>query len=102
MNSSSLSYERPRMALTKLRFCETTLVLDREPISFAGRPYLPAIYAVDRGNMVIRASRQVEKSTFLANSIVFEALASPTAKILFVAPRFEQGRTFSHERLIPI
>jgi hypothetical protein len=74
--------------------------LDGEPISFAGRPYLPAIYAAP-GNLVIRASRQVEKSTFLANSIVYEACTNPKAKILLVSPRIQQVRAFCKIRLFP-
>jgi hypothetical protein len=89
------------MASSKLEFCEQFLFLNGKPICFSDRPYLRAIYAADRGNLVVRASRQVEKSTFVANSIIFEACRDPSARILFVAPRFEQGRSFSHERLLP-
>ncbi len=38
----------------------------------------------------------------MANTIIYEALTNPAARILFVAPRFEQGLTFSHERLRPM
>ncbi|HEY1602464.1 MAG TPA: phage terminase large subunit family protein [Pirellulales bacterium] len=69
---------------------------------FAARPYLPAIYAVRDRNLVIRASRQVEKSTFLANTILFEACANRNARILFVSPRAEQASVFSHIRLMPM
>lgn len=71
-------------------------------MSFAGRPYLEAVYRAGRGNLVIRASRQVEKSTFLANTIAYEACANPGASILFVAPRHEQALTFAHDRLHPL
>jgi hypothetical protein len=88
--------------MNKLDFCSRFLYLDGEPMSFAGRPYLPAIYGADRGNLVVCASRQVEKSTYLANTILHAACANPAAKILFVAPRLEQVRTFSHDRLHPL
>lgn len=86
----------------KIKFCKAFLVLNRKPMSFAGRRYLGAIYGADHGNLVIRASRQVEKSTFLANTIIHAACASPDASILFVAPRLEQTLTFSHDRLHPL
>jgi hypothetical protein len=88
--------------MNKLDFCSSFFCLDREPMAFAGRPYLLAIYGADHGNLVIRASRQVEKSTFLANTILHAACANPAAKILFVAPRFEQAKAFSHDRLHPL
>jgi Phage terminase large subunit (GpA) len=90
------------MALGKLEFAQKFIRLDRRPISFEGRNYLPAIYAVDRGNIVIRASRQVEKSTFLANTIIHAACSNSDARILFVAPRLEQCRVFSRSRLLPM
>jgi hypothetical protein len=90
------------MSLSKLDFCRNFVRLSDEPISFAGRPYLPAIYAVNRGNLVIRASRQVEKSTFLANTILYECCRNQNAKILFVAPREQQAHDFFHDRLLPL
>lgn len=85
----------------KLDFCERFVFLNREPISFGGRPYLGAIYASTAKNQVLRASRQVEKSTFLVNTILFHACVRPGIQILFVCPRLEQARVFSHARLLP-
>ncbi len=85
--------------IRKLNFCRQFVHLNRQPISFDGRPYLREIYNVQRGNLVICASRQVEKSTFLANTIVYEACMNPGSEILFVCPREEQARAFSHLRL---
>lgn len=50
--------------------------------------------------VVLRCSRQTEKSTFLANSIIYEACTNPGISMLLVAPRFEQARTFCHTRLL--
>ena len=90
------------MTAQKLKFCESFIWLNGRPISFADREYLHAIYAAYQGNLVIRASRQVEKSTFLANTIIYEACRNPESRILFVALRAEQCRTFSRDRLIPM
>ncbi len=86
----------------KLNFCRQFVHLNRQPISFDGRPYLREIYNVQRGNLVICASRQVEKSTFLANTIVYEACMNPGSEILFVCPREAQARAFSHLRLAAV
>lgn len=87
--------------LDKQSFCERFVYLQRRLISFAGRPYLPAIYASKRRNLVIRASRQTEKSTFVVNTIVHAACSHPGVPILFVAPREEQVDTFVNTRLRP-
>jgi hypothetical protein len=86
---------------SKLQFCENFLFLDRSLIKFDGRPFLDGVYASRARNLVIRASRQVEKSTFLVNTILYEASTTPGTKILFVCPRIEQARVFSHTRLLP-
>jgi hypothetical protein len=85
----------------KLEFCRNFVYLDGRPITFEDRPYLPAIYASQKRNLVLRCSRQTEKSTFLANTIIYEACTNPGISMLFVAPRLEQARTFCHSRLVP-
>lgn len=85
--------------MNKLQFCQRLVSLKDKLISFDGRPYLPAIYAA-RGNLVLRCSRQTEKSTFLVNTILYEAISRPGIQILFVCPRNEQARVFIHSRLL--
>ena len=85
----------------KLSFCEQFVYLQRQPISFAGRPYLPEVYDVIDRNLVLRCSRQTEKSTFLVNTILYEACTKPGIQMLFVCPRIEQARVFTDARLLP-
>lgn len=87
--------------MDKLAFCERFVFLDRTRISFEGRPFLPEIYGARGRNLVLRCSRQTEKSTFLVNTILFEACMRPGIQMLFVCPREEQARVFSHSRLLP-
>lgn len=85
----------------KLDFCERFVFLKRKLISFHSRPYLPEIYAANRRNLVLRCSRQTEKSTLLVNTILFEACTNPGIQMLFVSPRLEQAQAFSKLRLLP-
>ena len=85
----------------KRTFCERFLHLKRGPISFAGRPYLSQVYASRAHNLILRCSRQTEKTTFLVNTLLYEACAQPGVNILFVSPRRDQARVFSRSRLIP-
>ena len=89
-------------AMGKLEFCRRFVHLNRKLIKFDGRPYLPAIYASAGRNLVLRCSRQTEKSTFLANTIIYEACARPGTEILLVCPRREQARMFVRTRLLPV
>lgn len=86
--------------INKLRFCTDFIHLQRRLIDFNGRPYLPAIYGVTERNLVLRCSRQVEKSTLLANTIVYKACIHAGIQILFVCPRQQQARNFSRDRLL--
>ncbi|MEX2142016.1 MAG: phage terminase large subunit family protein [Pirellulales bacterium] len=88
--------------MTKQEFCERFVVLNRERISFAGRPYLPPLYDCSQRNLVLRCSRRTEKSTFLANTILYTACKEPGAKIIFVSPRHDQSMVFSTSRLLPM
>ncbi len=87
--------------MNKLEFCESFIYLKKKLISFAGRPYLREPYSSQVRRLVIRASRQVEKSTFLVNTILYTAVMHPGVHILFVCPRQEQARVFSGSRLLP-
>ncbi len=80
-------------------FSERTIRLRARPFTMDARPYLPAVYAATHQNVVIRGSRQIEKSTYLANQILYKATIKPGTQILFVCPRLEQARLFSHKRL---
>jgi Phage terminase large subunit gpA, ATPase domain len=75
--------------------------LRKKPISFADRPYLYGPYHSKARRLVIRASRQVEKSTLLVNTILYGAVQNPGIHILFVCPRQEQACLFSNTRLMP-
>jgi hypothetical protein len=87
--------------MRKQEFCEHLAHLKRRLITFEGRQYLGQIYDSTARNLVIRASRQVEKSTFLVNTILYEAFTHPGISILFVTPTILQARSFSNDRLLP-
>lgn len=84
----------------KLEFCKSFVFLNRERIRFDDRPYLPGFYESSAKNLILRTSRQVEKSTFLVNTILHLACVQQGTRILFVCPRMEQARVFSRTRLI--
>jgi ribosomal protein S21 len=50
-----------------LEFCKQFVFLKGKLLSFEGRDYLPDVYSSTDRNLVLRCSRQVEKSTQLAN-----------------------------------
>jgi hypothetical protein len=85
-----------------INFCRRLVYLKGKLITFDGRPYLSAIFASTARNLVLRASRQVEKSTFLALKILFLAASCPGIQLLYVCPRDEQALIFVHSKLMPL
>jgi hypothetical protein len=87
--------------MSKFEFSQNFIFLKRRPISFADRPYLRALYDSTARRIVVRAGRQVEKSTFLVNTILYMAVTRPGIHILYVCPRQQQAYVFSLSRLLP-
>lgn len=88
--------------MDRFEFCQNFVYRKGRPIDFAGRDYLRAIYNSPAQRLVLRASRQVEKTTFLANAIAHAVVDNPGITILFVAPRDQQAHMFTKTRLMPV
>jgi hypothetical protein len=89
------------VAKSKLEFAASYIHLQGTRISFQDRPYLDAIYNSSGRNLVIRASRQTEKSTFIVNSLLYELVTRPNVQALLVTPRWDQASALVRGRLIP-
>ena len=88
------------MAIDRFLWTKSFVHLRGGPIDFNGRAYLQTIYESTASRLVIRASRQCEKSTFLTNSALYFACRHPGIHIVCVFPRQEQSLVFSHTRLL--
>lgn len=86
--------------MSKLEFWESFVFLKQKCISFANRPFLPPFYISSARKLVLWASRKVESSRHLVNTILYEGCMIPGFQILFAFPRQEQARVFSHSRLL--
>ncbi len=87
--------------MTLRKFCEQFVVLKDEPIKFTDRGYLREVLASTAQRLVLRCSRQVEKTTLLVNRILYYAVTVPGIQMILVCPRREQASTFSNSRLMP-
>jgi phage terminase large subunit GpA-like protein len=70
-------------------------------MTFIGRRYLEQVMASTAKRLVLRCSRQVEKTTLLVNRIIYNAVKYPGVEMLLVCPRLEQAITVSRSRLMP-
>lgn len=88
--------------MDRYRWCESFIYLRGKPISFEGRPYLRDIYNSMARRIVLRCSRQVEKTTFLCNVVVHAAVTIPGVHIIVAFPRHDQASVFAKSRLRPV
>lgn len=84
------------------------LTVDTQPFSFTGREYLRGIYdyypKYSQGckNIILIASRQVEKSTTQSAKSIALGLTNRAYKTLYIAPTFDQVQIFSQQRFKPM
>ena len=88
--------------MKRFDWCESFIYLRGKPISFEGRPYLRMLYNSSARRVVMRCSRQVEKTTFLCNAVCHAAVTIPRVHIVVVFPRHEQASVFAKSRLRPM
>jgi hypothetical protein len=85
-----------------LEWCESFVHLNGSRISFADRPYLRAVYNSRARRVVMRCSRQVEKTTLICNVVCRAAVVYPGVHIVIVFPRHDQASVFAKSRLRPV
>lgn len=69
------------------------------PFSFEGREYLRQIYDTPAPRVLLKAGRQVEKSTLLGNKLLSYACMTTALNALYVSPTNQQSKVFSQDRL---
>jgi len=70
-----------------------------QPFSFNNRRYLKTIYDSPAKRKLLMAGRQVEKSTYLGNTILSYASMNPFFRCLYVSPSNTQTKVFSRDRI---
>lgn len=82
-------------------WAQAILHLDGEPFSLAGREYLIPIYNNRYSRILLKAGRQVSKSTTIAAFIISLCTGIPYFKCVYGASAEYQVRSFSHQKLTP-
>jgi hypothetical protein len=88
-------------------FVQKFFYLNNEPFSLEDYPHMKMIYDIDPMKLCLHTSRQVAKSTTLANLMLAKCAIMPYVgnkhkggfKILAVSPTVEQVRVFSYDRV---
>lgn len=78
---------------------EKIFYINGKPFSFEGREYLRKVYDSKHTSIILKAGRQVEKSTTLAGRMLAYAFLIPHFQQLYVSPSAEQTRRFTSQKL---
>lgn len=100
-----------KIVIRKSDFAEKFLYLNNRPFSLDDYPHMRTLYNCDSMEQVYMTSRQVAKSTTLANEMVLNSIIMPQVdpfnygggfKTLYVSPSVMQTKIFSQDRLGPV
>ena len=93
--------ETPVVTISK--FVESFIFVEGKPFQgecgFEYWPFLLDVYDDPHQYRIFKASRQCSKSTTIGNMILAHSTLIPRFRSLYVAPRQEQIRTFSNDRI---
>jgi len=87
--------------LRRSQMAQKLLYLDGKPFSLNDYPHMIQVYDTAFEQLVLKCSRQVAKSTTLANLITIFSITFSHFRSMFVAPRQDQTKVFSRDRLGP-
>jgi len=92
--------DRSIETLLRHEFVERAFYTDsKKPFSFVGREYLIPIYDSDRRYLVLLASRQTEKSTFLSKDLLIDAMLNDNDALLYTSALQKHVDDFCHRKI---
>jgi phage terminase large subunit GpA-like protein len=87
---------------TRSEFSEKFLYLNGAPFSLEDYPHMYDVYNSTAKEIVMKTSRQVAKSTTMANIMVTDCATHPYFKAMYVSPTVKQTKIFSNDRVAPV
>ena len=84
-----------KLGMRPSRWVGDHIYLNGKPFSFEGREYLKPIYDTPWRKVLLKAGRQVEKTTSLANKGLTEICCRPYSHMLYVSSSSQQTSVFS-------
>jgi hypothetical protein len=91
-----------KIRVTPSYFTNQFLYLKGKPFSFLDYEHMKPVYDINALEVVMKTSRQISKSTTMANLIISRAAMSPYFNQLYVSPSVDQTKVFSQDRVEPI
>jgi hypothetical protein len=87
---------------TRSEFAEKFLYLNGMPFSLTDYPHMYDVYNSTAKEVVMKTSRQVAKSTTMANIMITDCATNPYFKTMYVSPTVKQTKIFSNDRVGPV
>lgn len=86
---------------TRSEFAEKFLYLNGASFSLSDYPHMYEVYNSGARETVMKTSRQVAKSTTMANIMITDCAMNEFFKAMYVSPTVKQTKIFSNDRVAP-
>ncbi|MBT4359795.1 MAG: hypothetical protein HOD11_02375, partial [Candidatus Marinimicrobia bacterium] len=94
------NHKARQITLSRTKFISSAFYTDNgAPFRFEGREYLEPIYNHKHRYLVILASRQAEKSSFIAKDMLADAILNKNDSLLYVTAQQRQSDEFVHRKI---
>lgn len=94
--------KQQKIDLSRSEFAENFLYLNGRKFSLDDYPFMRRIYDSPADKVVLKTSRQVSKSTTLANIQLANSAMRPYYRQLYVSPSMAQTQEFARDKLEPV
>ena len=91
-----------KISLTRSSLSEGLFYLNGAPLSLNDYKFMRPIYDSTHRSIVLMTSRQVSKSTTLANLMLANSIMIPHFRTLYISPTVDQTKIFSNDRVAPV
>ena len=81
---------------------ESAFYLNGAPLSLDDYKFMRPIYDVVHPSIVLHTSRQISKSTTLANIMLANSVMINNFRTLYISPTVDQTKIFSNDRVAPV
>jgi len=91
-----------KIQMTRSMLAEGMLYLNGSPLSLDDYKFMRPVYDSEHPSIVLHTSRQISKSTTLANIMVVNSVMIPHFRTLYISPTVDQTKIFSGDRVATV
>ncbi len=96
-----ISMEAPKFTFSTREFAETFTTVKGRPFSLARRPWWAYLYDLYYYDIIIMGGRQIEKSTFIRNKLLAQAIGLHNRSLIYGSATYRHVKRFYRDHWVP-